>query len=87
MRPRTDRDPPFLRVPGHPLGQVRSLRADGREAPWPVWTTVSGGRENNTSRMERMIVGKEESDLTVAPGPPAKRVSPVKTASRSGAYR
>ena len=38
-------------------------------------------------RIEATIVGKSENDRPVAPGPPAKRVSPVKTVRSAGACR
>ena len=54
-------------------------------SPWPVRTTVSGGRVSSRSRIDSTIVGKCEKDRPVAPGPPWKSVSPVKTVDSSGA--
>src|SRR5690606_3368024 len=51
-------------------------------SPWPVRTSVSGGRVSSRSRIESMIVGKWEYERPVAPGPPWNRVSPVKTVPR-----
>ncbi len=56
-------------------------------SPWPVRTFVSGGSVSRRSRIESMIVGKWEYERPVAPGPPLKRVSPVKTTPSPGSYR
>jgi len=56
-------------------------------SPCPVWTTVSPGRVSSLSRIEARMVGLSLYERPVAPGPPWKRVSPVKTAVSSSAYR
>ena len=45
--------------------------------PWPVCTTVAGGRVNSRSRIDSMMVSKLENDRPVAPGPPLNSVSPL----------
>lgn len=57
------------------------------ESPCPVRTVVSGGRASSRSLIDATIVGKWEKERPVAPGPPWKSVSPVKTVDSSGAYR
>lgn len=37
-------------------------------SPWPVWTTVSGGRPSSFSRIESMIIGKPLNDDRWHPG-------------------
>ncbi len=50
------------------------------EAPCPGNTSVEGSkRENRRRSMELMIVGKSPPGKDVLPGPPGKRVSPVRS--------
>ena len=56
-------------------------------SPCPVCTTVSPGRVSSLVLIDSTIVGRSLKLRPVAPGPPRKSVSPVKTAPRSGAYR
>ena len=78
-------------APGALSGIDRDQMSDSAamvvSVPWPVWTTVSRGRVSRRVRIDSRIVGLSENDRPVAPGPPWKRVSPVKTTPRDGADR
>ncbi len=52
-------------------------------SPWPVCTTVSSGRPNSAALIDASSWGRSEYERPVAPGPPWKSVSPVKTQPRS----
>src|SRR3954463_6632598 len=65
----------------------RSSAAIVVASPGPVGTTVSPGRVSSCDRIDSRIVGLSLNERPVAPGPPWKSVSPVKTVACSGEYR